>query len=147
MQYHHQTIASPSAPTPTDSWGPTSTYYCHHFPNPYSYSIRPDPLQRVAKLVSESAVVIFSLSSCCMCHAVKSLFSGLGVNPTVYELDQDPIKGREIECALMRALGNSMTVPVVFVGGKLVGSMDKVMGAHINGTLVPLLKKAGALWL
>lgn len=106
-----------------------------------------DPLERVAKLASQSAVVIFSLSTCCMCYAVKSLFSGMGVNPTVYELDEDPIRGREIEKALVRLLGNSTAVPVVFIGGKLVGTMDRVMAAHINGTLVPLLKKAGALWL
>lgn len=69
------------------------------------------------------------------------------MNPTVYELDQDP-RGKEIERALMRLLGNSPgTVPVVFIGGKLIGAMDRVMASHINGTLVPLLKEAGALWL
>ncbi|MBA0689036.1 hypothetical protein Goari_006786 [Gossypium aridum] len=47
----------------------------------------------------------------------------------------------------MRLLGNSQAVPVVFIGGKLIGSMDRVMASHINGTLVPLLKEAGALWL
>lgn len=105
-----------------------------------------DPLERVARLASKSAVVIFSLSSCCMCHAVKRLFCGMGVNPTVYELDQDP-RGKEIEMALMRLLGNSSAVPVVFIGGKLIGAMDRVMASHINGSLVPLLKEAGALWL
>ncbi|KAJ6965431.1 Glutaredoxin-c1 [Populus alba x Populus x berolinensis] len=71
-----------------------------------------------------------------MCHAIKRLFCGMGVNPTVYELDEDP-RGKEISSA----------VPVVFIGGKLVGAMDRVMASHINGTLVPLLKEAGALWL
>lgn len=105
-----------------------------------------DPLERVVRLASESAVVIFSVSSCCMCHAAKSLFCGMGVNPTVYELDNDP-RGKDIERALMRLLGTSPVVPVVFIGGKLVGAMDRVMASHINGTLVPLLKEAGALWL
>ncbi|GAV71334.1 Glutaredoxin domain-containing protein [Cephalotus follicularis] len=104
-----------------------------------------DPVEKVVRLASESAVVIFSVSSCCMCHAVKRLFCGMGVNPTVYELDQDP-RGKEIEMALMRMLGGS-GVPVVFIGGKLIGAMDRVMASHINGTLVPLLKEAGALWL
>lgn len=103
-------------------------------------------MERVLRLASESAVVIFSLSSCCMCHAVKRLFCGMGVNPTVYELDQDP-RGAEIERALKRLLGNSSSVPVVFIGGKLIGAMDRVMASHINGSLVPLLKEAGALWL
>uniref|UniRef100_A0A0D9ZK38 Uncharacterized protein n=1 Tax=Oryza glumipatula TaxID=40148 RepID=A0A0D9ZK38_9ORYZ len=67
--------------------------------------------ERVERLASESAVVVFSVSSCCMCHAVKRLFCGMGVHPA------------------------------------LVGAMDRVMAAHINGSLVPLLKEAGALWL
>ncbi|KAJ6934110.1 glutaredoxin-C1-like [Populus alba x Populus x berolinensis] len=71
-----------------------------------------------------------------MCHALKRLFCGMGVNPTVYELDHDP-RGEEIEKAL----------PVVFIGGKLIGAMERVMASHISGTLVPLLKEAGALWL
>ncbi|XP_057440532.1 glutaredoxin-C5-like [Lotus japonicus] len=105
-----------------------------------------DPLERVERLASESAVVIFSVSTCCMCHAIKRLFCGMGVNPTVHELDEDP-RGKDMERALMRLLGTSSVVPVVFIGGKLVGTMDRVMACHINGTLVPLLKEAGALWL
>ncbi|GAA0183246.1 oxidoreductase [Lithospermum erythrorhizon] len=113
-------------------------------------NITNDPLQHIERLASENAVVIFSISSCCMCHAVKRLLCGMGVNPTVYELDQDPMRGKEMEMALMMLLGNSCTpsvVPVVFIGGKLVGGMDRVMTSHINGSLVPLLKQAGALWL
>lgn len=110
-----------------------------------------DTMERVEKMVRANAVVIFSVSSCCMCHAVKRLFCGMGVNPTVYELDEDP-RGKEIERILIRLLGccsvaGSGVVPVVFIGGKLVGAMDRVMASHINGTLVPLLKEAGALWL
>ncbi|XP_058096194.1 glutaredoxin-C5-like [Magnolia sinica] len=105
-----------------------------------------DPLERVERLASENAVVIFSVSTCCMCHAIKRLFCGMGVHPTVYELDEDP-RGKELEKALMRLLGSSSAVPVVFIGGKLVGAMDRVMASHINGTLVPKLKEAGALWL
>lgn len=105
-----------------------------------------DPLEKVVRLASESAVVIFSVSSCCMCHAAKRLFCGMGVNPTVYELDKDP-RGKDIERALFRLLATSPVVPVVFIGGKLIGAMDRVMASHINGSLVPLLKEAGALWL
>ncbi|KAI3905519.1 hypothetical protein MKW92_042813 [Papaver armeniacum] len=106
-------------------------------------------IQRVA---SENAVVIFSMSNCCMCHAIKRLLCGMGVNPTVYELDGDSITGKQIEIALMRLLSASgcssnSAVPVVFIGGKLIGAMDRVMASHINGSLVPLLKDAGALWL
>ncbi|KAF3640608.1 Glutaredoxin-C8 [Capsicum chinense] len=109
-------------------------------------SLSSESLERVARLASGSAVVIFSSSSCCMCHAVKRLFSELGVSPAVYELDQDP-NGKGMERALSKLLGNSPVIPVVFIGGELIGSMDRVMASHISGTLVPLLKKAGALWL
>ncbi|KAL4279230.1 hypothetical protein GQ457_03G007020 [Hibiscus cannabinus] len=120
-----------------DSWGRYSMP---------ARSIGWDPMERVVKVASESAVVIFSLSSCCMCHAVKRLFCGMGVNPTVFELDHDP-RGKDMETALSRLLGNSQALPVVFIGGRLIGGMDRVMASHINGTLVPLLKEAGALWL
>lgn len=106
-----------------------------------------ESLERIERLASENAVVIFSISSCCMCHAIKRLFCGMGVNPTVYELDEDP-RCKDMEMALTSLLGGrSSTVPVVFVGGKLVGAMDRVMASHISGNLVPLLKQAGALWL
>ncbi|KAI3728432.1 hypothetical protein L6452_17069 [Arctium lappa] len=146
MQYQAAAAVAP------ESWRSTTTtttgYYYNYMPVRHFPAVAVDPLERVAKLASQSAVVIFSLSTCCMCHAIKSLFSGMGVNPTVYELDQDPIRGRDIERALVRLMGgNSTAVPVVFIGGKLVGSMDRVMASHINGTLVPLLKEAGALWL
>ncbi|KAL2500178.1 Glutaredoxin-C8 [Abeliophyllum distichum] len=111
-----------------------------------SSSVITDPLAHIGRLASDNAVVIFSISTCCMCHAIKRLFCGMGVNPTVYELDEDPISGKEIEKALILLMGVS-SVPVVFIGGKLVGAMDSVLASHINGTLVPLLKQAGALWL
>lgn len=109
-----------------------------------------DPVAHIKRLASDNAVVIFSMSTCCMCHAIKRLFLGMGVNPTVYELDQDLTLGKEIEKALMLQMGavsSDLPVPVVFIGGKLVGAMDTVLASHINGTLVPLLKQAGALWL
>ncbi|XP_021723145.1 glutaredoxin-C5-like [Chenopodium quinoa] len=146
MQYHLQ---EPSSSSSSSSWG-YSYYIGVPSMNMNMMNIREaaDPLEKVARLASESAVVIFSVSTCCMCHAVKRLFCGMGVNPTVYELDEDP-RGREMEKALIRLLGTNYSppVPVVFIGGKLVGAMDRVMASHINGSLVPLLKEAGALWL
>ncbi|KAI4348345.1 hypothetical protein L6164_009080 [Bauhinia variegata] len=124
----------------TASWG------SYMGPRSSSSMVVDDPLERIERLASENAVVIFSISTCCMCHAIKRLFCGMGVNPTVHELDQDP-RGKDLERALMMILGSNPVVPVVFIGGKLVGTMDRVMASHINGTLVPLLKEAGALWL
>ncbi|KAL8038843.1 hypothetical protein ABFX02_11G134400 [Erythranthe guttata] len=109
----------------------------------------------IEKMATANAVVIFSRSSCCLCHAVKRLFSGMGVSPTVHELDQHP-KGKQLYRALSSLFTTtncttggsaSAAVPVVFIGGNLVGGIDAVLASHINGTLVPLLRQAGALWL
>ncbi|XP_078441188.1 glutaredoxin-C5-like [Wolffia australiana] len=103
----------------------------------------------VEEMAAESPVVIFGLSGCCMCHAVKKLFCGMGVSPAVHELREDDPLAKEIAAALIRMTGGAAAAggPVVFIGGKLVGAMDRVMAAHIRGSLVPLLKDAGALWL
>ncbi|OVA15028.1 Glutaredoxin [Macleaya cordata] len=89
----------------------------------------------VGRLASQSPVVIFSKSTCCMCHTIKTLFLQLGINPAVYELDQDP-KGREMERVLMRLYGCKPAVPAVFIGGQLVGGANEVMSRHLNGTLI-----------
>ncbi|GAB2284165.1 Glutaredoxin-C5 [Dionaea muscipula] len=105
-------------------------------------------MESIERLVSETPVVIFSKRSCCMCHAMERLFCGMGVNPSVYELDGE--LERVLQQVMLQRMGGggiSCALPVVFIGGKLVGAMDRVMASHINGTLVPLLKQAGALWL
>ncbi|TVU49955.1 hypothetical protein EJB05_01302, partial [Eragrostis curvula] len=101
---------------------------------------------RLAKLSTEKAVVIFTTSQCPMCYTVSSLFSELGVCAAVHELDKDP-RGRDMERELARRLGRSPPVPAVFIGGKLVGSTDRVMSLHLDGKLEPMLKSAGAKWL
>ncbi|KAI6693094.1 hypothetical protein NL676_020804 [Syzygium grande] len=102
-------------------------------------------MDSVNGMVSERPVVIFSKSKCCMCHTVEMLFREFGVNPMVHELDEMP-RGREIEQALSR-LGCSPTVPVVFIGGELVGGTNEVMSLHLNRSLIPRLKRAGAMWV
>ncbi|KAJ7008345.1 hypothetical protein NC653_007128 [Populus alba x Populus x berolinensis] len=95
-------------------------------------------MDKVMGLASEKGVVIFSKSSCCLCYAVKILFQEIGVDPLVYEIDQDP-EGREMERALTR-LGCNAPVPAVFIGGKLMGSTNEVMSLHLSGSLIQMLK-------
>jgi glutaredoxin 3 len=97
-------------------------------------------------LVSRRAVVIFSSSKCCMCHAIKMLFAEMGVNAAVYELDEESW-GREMERALVQLTGRKSPVPVVFIAGQMVGSTEVIMSLHLAGKLVPLLREAGAIWL
>ena len=107
------------------------------------------PYEMVRQLGSCNAVVVFSMSGCCMSTVVKQLLFGLGVGPTVVELDQH-VAGPHIQAVLFDLLGSGgrrHPVPAVFVGGKFLGGVETLMACHINGTLVPLLKDAGALWL
>ncbi|KAM0963855.1 hypothetical protein EV1_022662 [Malus domestica] len=60
-----------------------------------------------------------------MCHVVKPLFCGMGINPTMYELDEDP-RGKDLERALMRLLGTSSTVSTTGMKRRLtVGRLTK----------------------
>ncbi|XP_009802831.1 monothiol glutaredoxin-S2-like [Nicotiana sylvestris] len=93
-------------------------------------------------MVTEKPVVIFSNSCCCMSHSIKSLFSDLGVNTAIYELDEMQ-RGHEIE-AVLSNLGCN---PTVFIGGEMVGGENEVMSLHLQGSLKPKLKSAGALWV
>ncbi|XP_073276955.1 monothiol glutaredoxin-S10-like [Primulina huaijiensis] len=99
----------------------------------------------ILQLASQNAVVIFSKSSCCMCHSIKRLFYEQGVSPMVYELDE-LVNGKEMERALVR-LGCNPSVPAVFIGGKFVGLANNVLTLQVDGSLKKMLKDAGALWL
>ncbi|XP_047330969.1 glutaredoxin-C9-like [Impatiens glandulifera] len=113
-----------------------------------SNTSNPTAFETLRHLASGNAVVIFVISGCCMCHVVKQLLFGLGVGPTVVELDRHGSTGREMHALLRHfASEGQQPVPAVFVGGKFLGGIEAVMSCHINGTLVPLLKDAGALWL
>lgn len=102
-------------------------------------------MESVTIMVSQRPVVIFSKTSCCISHTVKSLLQDFGVSPVVYELDEIP-GGREIEAALAR-LGHNPVVPVVFIGGELVGGANEVMSLHLQRNLRPMLTRAGAMWV
>ncbi|KAJ4956009.1 hypothetical protein NE237_012792 [Protea cynaroides] len=103
-------------------------------------------MDRLRTLSSQKAVVIFSNNSCCMCHTIKAFFmEQLGVNPAIYELDEDP-RGREIERAL-QSLGCNPPIPAVFIGGKLMisstnsSSTKEVMQLHLEGILWRSLRR------
>ncbi|KAG9156978.1 hypothetical protein Leryth_009029 [Lithospermum erythrorhizon] len=101
-------------------------------------------MDRVRELASKKAAVIFTKSSCCMCHSIKALFYELGASPAIYEVDRE-VNGREIEWAL-RGLGCNPSVPAVFIGGEYVGSAKDVITLHVNGSLKQKLIDARGIW-
>ncbi|OIV92014.1 hypothetical protein TanjilG_20944 [Lupinus angustifolius] len=110
----------------------------------------------VLNMVSENAVIVFGRCGCCMSHVVKRLLQGLGANPAVYEVEEkDEVDfAKELEAIVGKNnIGNDgkeikvVQFPVVFIGGKLFGGLDRLMATHISGELVPMLKEVGALWL
>ncbi|KAE8686127.1 Monothiol glutaredoxin-S6 [Hibiscus syriacus] len=99
----------------------------------------------VASMVADRPVVIFSRSTCCMSHTIKTLIRGFGTNPTVYELDEIP-NGQQVEKALQQ-MGCKPSVPAVFIGQQLIGGANQVMSLQLRNQLAPLLKGAGAIWI
>ncbi|KAG6492135.1 monothiol glutaredoxin-S3-like [Zingiber officinale] len=101
------------------------------------------------RMVAKNPVVVVGRRECCMCHVARRLLLGLGVNPAVCELGEEA--AAEVEGAVaFSGAGNCrgpIILPVVFVGGRLLGGLDRLLAVHIAGELVPILKEAGALWL
>ncbi|KAJ8898823.1 hypothetical protein K2173_007248 [Erythroxylum novogranatense] len=99
----------------------------------------------VKRLVAERPVVIFSKSTCCMSHSIRTLICSFGANPTVYELDKIP-NGQVVEKALSQ-LGCQPSVPAVFIGQEFVGGDQQVMSLQVKNQLGTMLKNAGAIWI
>ncbi|PON57166.1 Glutaredoxin-like [Parasponia andersonii] len=99
----------------------------------------------IASMVDRRPLVIFSKSSCAMCHSIESLMRQFGANLTVYELDQIG-NGRHVEATLLQ-MGCRPSVPAVFIGQRFVGGADAVMSLHLQGKLVPMLIAAGAIFM
>lgn len=102
-------------------------------------------MDHIASMVERRPLVMFSRSSCAMCHTIKSLMRHFGANLTVYELDQLQ-NGRQIEAALLQ-MGCRPGVPAVYIGQQFVGGADAVMSLHLQSRLVPMLIAAGAIFI
>ncbi|KAK9055809.1 hypothetical protein SSX86_026894 [Deinandra increscens subsp. villosa] len=92
----------------------------------------------VTRMVAEKPVVIFSKSSCCISHTIKTLIYSFGIDPTVYELDEDP-NGQQLERELT-ALGCKPSVPALFIGQDLIGGATEIVSLHVDGKLAKLLR-------
>jgi glutaredoxin 3 len=68
-----------------------------------------------------------------MCHVMRHLLASIGAHPSMIELD-------EAEVAMAET-----SLPALFVGGKLVGGLEGLVGLHLSGALTPQLVQAGAI--
>ncbi|XP_047336611.1 glutaredoxin-C9-like [Impatiens glandulifera] len=127
---------------PYKSWLPTTTSSIIGGSNVVSTQI-----SDVKNLVSENAAIVLGRRGCCLSHVVKRLLLGLGANPATYEIDEEDEKDVIVELERLAGGGLQVQLPVVFIGGRLFGGLDRIMATHITGELIPVLKQAGALWL
>ncbi|RDX71049.1 Glutaredoxin-C6 [Mucuna pruriens] len=93
---------------------------------------------RIQRLISEHPVIIFTRSSCCMCHVMKKLLATIGVHPTVIELDDHEITSLPL---------SDTTAPAAFIGGTCIGGLESLVALHVSGHLIPKLVEVGALWV
>ncbi|KAJ4833796.1 Glutaredoxin-C6 [Turnera subulata] len=108
---------------------------------------------RIQRLIAEHPVIIFSRSSCCMCHVMKKLLSTIGVHPTVIELDDHEISALpipaagddEAESSSSSPRPRNLAAPAVFIGGACVGGLESLVALHLSGHLVPKLVEVGVL--
>ncbi|KAF8393611.1 hypothetical protein HHK36_021855 [Tetracentron sinense] len=91
--------------------------------------------RRIERLISENPVIIFSRSSCYMCHVMRKLLTAIGVHPTVIELEEDEVGA----LAAQDSEGGGGGAPAVFIGGSRVGGLESLMALHLSGNLVPRL--------
>ncbi|KAL3500771.1 hypothetical protein ACH5RR_039864 [Cinchona calisaya] len=113
--------------------------------SPLAIDVSESTEMRIQRLISENPLIIFSRSSCCMCHVMKHLLAAIGVHPTVIELDEDEIGALPSGGRNDNDDGGDGAAPAVFIGGKRVGGWDSLVALHLSGHLVPKLVEVGAL--
>ncbi|CAL0332714.1 unnamed protein product [Lupinus luteus] len=135
----HFNLTSTTTTTPTAITTTTSSF---------SIDVHESTEARIQRLISEHPVIIFTQSSCCMCHVMKKLLATIGVNPTVIELDHNEIAAlpnsgdTEHHTATTSAAICSRT-PAVFMGGASIGGLESLVALHVSGHLVPKLVEVG----
>ncbi|CAH1448512.1 unnamed protein product [Lactuca virosa] len=91
----------------------------------------------VVQLVAENPVIVFGQRGCCMCHVVKLLLLGLGVNPTISAMDEGDAASVTVHLLKISGEddGNLIEFPVVYVGGKFFGGLERLIATHITGEI------------
>ncbi|KAK4422218.1 Glutaredoxin-C6 [Sesamum alatum] len=116
--------------------------------SPLAIDVAESAETRIQRLISENPVIIFSCSSCCMCHVMKRLLSTIGVHPTVIELEEDEMTALKARNANNDSSSSSSVVygsPALYIGGACVGGLESLVALHLSNNLVPMLVEVGAL--
>ncbi|KAH7681630.1 Glutaredoxin and related proteins protein [Dioscorea alata] len=104
-------------------------------------------------IVKGNMVVIVGRRACYMSYVAQRLLEGLKAYPTMYEVSEVFVARMTLIRNLGRILSENdktLVAPmflVVFIGGKLLGGLDRLIAIHVTGKLIPMLKAAGAIWL
>ncbi|XP_007465355.1 PREDICTED: thioredoxin reductase 3, partial [Lipotes vexillifer] len=104
-----------------------------------SSAAREELRRRLLGLIEGHRVVIFSKSYCPHSARVKELFSSLGVDCNILELDQVN-DGASVQEVLLE-ITNQRTVPNISVNKVHVGGCDRAFQAHQSGLLQKLLQE------
>ncbi|KAH7668609.1 Glutaredoxin and related proteins protein [Dioscorea alata] len=86
-------------------------------------------------IVKGSIVVIVDRRACYMSYVAQRLLERLKAYSTMYEVSED---NKTLVVPLF---------PVVLIGEKLVGGLDRLIAIHLTGEFIPMLKTADAIWL
>ncbi|KAM0945038.1 putative glutaredoxin-like, plant II, Thioredoxin-like superfamily [Dioscorea sansibarensis] len=103
------------------------------------------------RIVEGSVVVVVGRRGCCMSYVAKKLLQELRANPTMYEISEGFTEKMTLMDKIAKILSRDdrtlvpLVFPFMFIAGKLVGGLDKLITIHISGKLVPMLKIADAL--
>lgn len=95
------------------------------------------PEDLIKNEIETNKVVVFSKSYCPFCSATKALFTDMGLEFKVIELDQRP-DGGDIQASLAQMTGQR-TVPNTFIDGVQLGGNDKAQAAASSGELKKML--------
>ncbi|XP_069906101.1 thioredoxin reductase 3 isoform X1 [Oryctolagus cuniculus] len=107
-----------------------------------SSEAREELRRRLLELIEGNRVMIFSKSYCPHSARVKELFSSLGVDYNILELDQVD-DGANVQ-EMLSEITNQKTVPNIFVNKVHMGGCDRTFQAHQSGLLQKILQEESA---
>lgn len=100
----------------------------------------------VKTAIKEAKVVVFSKTYWPYADKAKTALTSTGLkNEKIYELDKlGESRNGDVQ-KILKSMTGSSTVPQVFVNGEYVGGGDDMARKARDGSLIKILKSAGAI--